>query len=206
MSAQVLPTYYRVPMDVYNNAVSMVVAPGGAAALGGSLPTSAATTHKTTSSSANRSNNNNQQLNVENMISFSGEGGATIYGCTHCSKKYRHKHHLEQHLIVHTTERPYECTLCSCRFKQQRNLQRHHNMTHTKRPKFANTSASPFTCQLCAKTFKTMKSMTRHETGVHGFRRRQQDQLEQAIAVAAIQFRGTLKYIQTPTYTNIFSH
>ena len=51
------------------------------------------------------------------------------FACTFCSRTFILKHHLKQHVRLHTGERPFVCDICGRAFVQQASLQ-HHKCTH----------------------------------------------------------------------------
>ncbi|ORY37497.1 hypothetical protein BCR33DRAFT_651817, partial [Rhizoclosmatium globosum] len=49
------------------------------------------------------------------------------YECIECGKTFRRKHHIESHLVTHSTEYKFVCTLpgCKSKFRRNQDLLRH---------------------------------------------------------------------------------
>ena len=47
------------------------------------------------------------------------------FGCPYCHKHFLRRHHLQQHIRLHTGERPFVCTNCNKDFVQQSSLISH---------------------------------------------------------------------------------
>lgn len=45
--------------------------------------------------------------------------------CKICNQKFAHEESLEQHMIIHTLERPYDCEVCGKTYKKYEYLKRH---------------------------------------------------------------------------------
>jgi len=69
------------------------------------------------------------------MINSSGNSGPPHYpptedpsrpfGCTQCPKRFRMKHHLKEHMLIHSGEMPFSCHLCPKRFNRSYTLKNH---------------------------------------------------------------------------------
>ena len=74
--------------------------------------------------------------------------------CTQCFKGFISLSKYDQHLRIHTNERPFTCTQCGKQFIQKQHLRTHISMVHNKE-KF-------FTCNVCLISFSTKSSLQRH--------------------------------------------
>lgn len=131
-----------------------------------------------------------------NANSASGSGGVSFTACDVCSKTFKRKEHLMQHLKSHVGLRPFKCEEpgCSKSFSRKEHLMRHivshtgkklfscpvcrkyfsrkdnlnkHKKTHTE-----NISSAPFHCSICSKGFymksQFLKHKQMHESGQIG--------------------------------------
>ncbi|KAI1901363.1 hypothetical protein AGOR_G00033600 [Albula goreensis] len=51
--------------------------------------------------------------------------GEPKFKCTECSKAFKYKHHLKEHLRIHSGEKPYECPNCKKRFSHSGSYSSH---------------------------------------------------------------------------------
>ncbi len=74
-----------------------------------------------------------------------------------CGKSFAHKHHLKNHMLTHSGERPYECTWQDCgqAFSIKGNLTKH---------MLIHTGEKPYRCtwQGCGKSFVQNIDLKRH--------------------------------------------
>jgi len=95
-------------------------------------------------SSPTRSNNKSPRLTSPNasgasssqINSSSGNGNVYAhypptedpsrpFGCSQCPKRFRMKHHLKEHTLIHSGEMPFSCHLCPKRFNRSYTLKNH---------------------------------------------------------------------------------
>lgn len=56
--------------------------------------------------------------------------GERPHGCVHCGKTFAHKHCLNTHLLLHSTDRPYQCNECKKSFTLKHHLLTHSRVSH----------------------------------------------------------------------------
>jgi len=57
-----------------------------------------------------------------------------LMGCPICGKQFATKHNLNQHMRVHSGERPFVCPVCGKGFKQKAHMQKHLSAHRNKEP------------------------------------------------------------------------
>ncbi|XP_054284175.1 zinc finger protein 835-like isoform X2 [Macrosteles quadrilineatus] len=75
--------------------------------------------------------------------------------CDQCGKRYLSRNMLEEHMNVHTGNRPYICSQCGKDFASKYTFKAHEK-THLERPR-------PFVCNKCNKSFLTQANLQQHE-------------------------------------------
>lgn len=78
-----------------------------------------------------------------------------IWSCKECNKNYSSKNLLDEHMNMHTGERPYKCPHCTKDFASKYTLTAHMK-THYDRKR-------PYQCKECDKSFFSNQNLTQHE-------------------------------------------
>lgn len=78
-----------------------------------------------------------------------------IWSCKECNKSYSSKNLLDEHMNMHTGERPYKCPHCTKDFASKYTLTAHMK-THYERKR-------PYECKECNKSFFSNQNLTQHE-------------------------------------------
>lgn len=78
-----------------------------------------------------------------------------IWSCKECNKNYSSKNLLDEHMNMHTGERPYKCPHCTKDFASKYTLTAHMK-THYERKR-------PYECKECNKSFFSNQNLTQHE-------------------------------------------
>lgn len=79
--------------------------------------------------------------------------------CQTCGKSFKSYDVLKQHLLVHTNKRPYKCKMCNSVFKSQSQLTGH---------TYWHDDSRRFECDLCTKSYKCSAHLRRHLDERHG--------------------------------------
>uniref|UniRef100_A0A1A7WKY9 Zinc finger and BTB domain-containing protein 41 n=1 Tax=Iconisemion striatum TaxID=60296 RepID=A0A1A7WKY9_9TELE len=82
--------------------------------------------------------------------------------CTICSKTFSRRPHLQEHMILHTQDRPFKCSSCDeffrSRFARLKHQEKHH--------------LGPFPCEICGRQFNDTGNKKRHIECTHGGKRK----------------------------------
>ena len=84
------------------------------------------------------------------------------HSCSTCGKTFKSKTLLENHLRVHTGDRPYECEVCGKKFIQKAHLKTHRTVVHLMSSMYVQTEVRPYKCQQCGKRFKLKHHLKIH--------------------------------------------
>lgn len=79
--------------------------------------------------------------------------------CNICSKSFSLKAHLQEHLLIHSGQKPYECDNCSAQFRTKSNLKKHLKV---------HTGVKDLCCIFCTKAFGRSDHLKNHVAKNHG--------------------------------------
>ena len=82
--------------------------------------------------------------------------------CTTCNKSFFKKSRLNEHLVIHTGEKPYKCNACGKGFSLRDNMRKHEKTYCAKLEKTLDIA-----CDLCSSMFKTAEYLKRHRKLMH---------------------------------------
>ncbi|XP_071773794.2 zinc finger and BTB domain-containing protein 41 [Centroberyx gerrardi] len=82
--------------------------------------------------------------------------------CAICLKTFTRRPHLEEHMILHTQDRPFKCTFCDEYFKSRFARLKHQEKFHL----------GPFPCEICGRQFNDTGNRKRHIECTHGGKRK----------------------------------
>ncbi|GAB0099819.1 Zinc finger C2H2 superfamily [Sergentomyia squamirostris] len=75
------------------------------------------------------------------------------FECPKCSKAFKKKSHLENHIVSHSDELKFKCPVCGKAFKSKARLCEH---------KLANHRDTVFKCSFCTRIFAMSKTLKKH--------------------------------------------
>lgn len=78
-----------------------------------------------------------------------------IWTCKECTKTYSSKNLLDEHMNMHTGERPYKCPYCVKDFASKYTLTAHMKIHYDRK--------RPYECKECGKSFFSNQNLTQHE-------------------------------------------
>jgi len=99
-----------------------------------------------------------QQANLQRHITIDHEK-AKNFSCSLCRKSFGYKSVLNEHMRVHSGEKPFQCRICDQRFTQRSNMNKHIKLNHLE--------AKDFSCDICDKSFVASYYLKRHKSMVH---------------------------------------
>lgn len=80
------------------------------------------------------------------------------YVCDLCCKVFKKKDSLQNHINIHTGEKPFECDICHDKFRQKHHLQRH---------MLKHNGEKKITCEVCGKAFSRLEHLKQHFVRKH---------------------------------------
>ncbi|KAM4642734.1 zinc finger and BTB domain-containing protein 41 [Discoglossus pictus] len=87
-----------------------------------------------------------------------GEG----WKCDICNKSFTRRPHLQEHMILHSQDKPFKCTYCEEHFKSRFPRLKHQEKYHL----------GPFPCDICGRQFNDTGNLKRHIEYTHGGKRK----------------------------------
>uniref|UniRef100_A0A1A8LG20 Zinc finger and BTB domain-containing protein 41 n=1 Tax=Nothobranchius pienaari TaxID=704102 RepID=A0A1A8LG20_9TELE len=82
--------------------------------------------------------------------------------CAICSKTFSRRPHLQEHMILHTQDRPFKCSSCDEFFRSRFARLKHQEKYHL----------GPFPCEICGRQFNDTGNRKRHIECTHGGKRK----------------------------------
>ena len=79
--------------------------------------------------------------------------------CLRCGKSFGSPANLEEHMLVHTGNRPYQCVTCGKCFSRKYNFQSHRRLKHLG---CAKSGEKDHVCHKCGKVFFAPSKLKRH--------------------------------------------
>ncbi|XP_076829019.1 zinc finger and BTB domain-containing protein 41 [Brachyhypopomus gauderio] len=93
-----------------------------------------------------------------NMRKRKSEG----WKCDICHKSFTRRPHLEEHMILHSQDKPFKCAYCDDYFKSRFARLKHQEKYHL----------GPFPCDICGRQFNDTGNRKRHIECTHGGKRK----------------------------------
>ncbi|TRY53960.1 hypothetical protein DNTS_029803 [Danionella cerebrum] len=82
--------------------------------------------------------------------------------CEVCLKSFSRRSHLEEHMILHSQDKPFKCAYCDECFKSRFARLKHQEKFHL----------GPFPCDICGRQFADTGNLKRHVECTHGGKRK----------------------------------
>jgi uncharacterized C2H2 Zn-finger protein len=97
-------------------------------------------------------------LTGSTVNSDSSPGSPNTVRCPVCLAHFPASMPLEQHLCLHSREKPFKCEQCGQCYKYQSAYAKHREQNHTARL----PGEKPFRCEICGMQFRYLKSFKKH--------------------------------------------
>jgi len=97
-----------------------------------------------------------QSLMVHRRVVHEGRkvyGNKGLFPCHICRKIFSTKHYRDEHIRIHTGERPYVCKICGKAFTHGTSLVQHTAL---------HSDVRPYPCRLCEKAFRRRETLIIH--------------------------------------------
>ncbi|KAG8556037.1 hypothetical protein GDO81_017907 [Engystomops pustulosus] len=82
--------------------------------------------------------------------------------CDICNKSFMRQLHLQEHMLLHSQDKPFKCTYCDEQFKSRFKRLKHQEKYHL----------GPFPCPICGRQFNDSGNLRRHIEYTHGGKRK----------------------------------
>lgn len=98
-----------------------------------------------------------EKAEKDDKSKMTGSAKRQLYCCQVCQKVFNNSISLKQHMIVHSSKKPFQCKACGKSFKRSSTLSTH---------MLIHSDTRPFECQFCGKRFHQKSDMKKH-TYIH---------------------------------------
>ncbi|XP_049602528.1 zinc finger and BTB domain-containing protein 41 [Syngnathus scovelli] len=99
---------------------------------------------------------------LQEFVSKSKKRKTEGWKCPICLKSFTRRTHLQEHMILHTQDRPFKCAFCDEFFRSRFARLKHQEKYHL----------GPFPCEICGRNFNDTGNRRRHVECTHGGKRK----------------------------------